>query len=159
MPLQPAARPAHFNLTPGIPARLSPAADRVQPTLRPYQQSFAHERRRRLRHLVERVYVQQLELLARRYDERLALFAQEEKSAVVGPGGGREGRRRRVNPRLVSLLPGLGVEALFGATDERLTLRHDAGSGAGPYIQGTLLAIRKVRDRVGLIRGLDKVME
>jgi 4-hydroxy-tetrahydrodipicolinate reductase len=58
-------------------------------------------------------------------------------------------------------LPGyvIGVEALFGADDERLSIRHDAGSGAGPYIQGTLLAIRKVRDRVGLIRGLDRIME
>lgn len=53
----------------------------------------------------------------------------------------------------------IGVEAIFGAKDERLTIRHDAGSGAEPYIQGTLLAIRKVRDRVGLIRGLDKIME
>ncbi len=57
-------------------------------------------------------------------------------------------------------LPGyvIGVEAIFGASDERLSIRHDAGSGAGPYIQGTLLAIRKVRDHVGLIRGLDRIM-
>jgi 4-hydroxy-tetrahydrodipicolinate reductase len=55
----------------------------------------------------------------------------------------------------------IGVEAILGlrrAQDERLTIRHDAGSGAGPYIQGTLLAIRKVRNYVGLIRGLDKIM-
>ncbi len=58
-------------------------------------------------------------------------------------------------------LPGyvISVEAIFGAKDERLTIRHDAGSGAEPYIQGTLLAIRKVKDYVGLIRGLDKIME
>jgi 4-hydroxy-tetrahydrodipicolinate reductase len=58
-------------------------------------------------------------------------------------------------------LPGyvIGVEAIFGAKDERLTIRHDAGSGAGPYIQGTLLAIRKVKDHVGLVRGLDKIMK
>ena len=58
-------------------------------------------------------------------------------------------------------LPGyvIGVEAIFGAQEERLTIRHDAGSGAEPYIQGTLLAIRKVRAYVGLIRGLDKIME
>ncbi|MBV8856555.1 MAG: 4-hydroxy-tetrahydrodipicolinate reductase [Acidobacteria bacterium] len=58
-------------------------------------------------------------------------------------------------------LPGyvIAVEAIFGARDERLTLRHDAGSGAEPYIQGTLLAIRKVTSRVGLVRGLDKIME
>ena len=58
-------------------------------------------------------------------------------------------------------LPGyvISVEAIFGATDERLTIRHDAGSGAAPYIQGTLLAIREVRNHVGLVRGLDKIME
>lgn len=57
-------------------------------------------------------------------------------------------------------LPGyvIGVEAVFGAQDERLSLRHDAGAGAEPYIQGTLLAIRKVRDYVGLVRGLDRIM-
>ena len=52
----------------------------------------------------------------------------------------------------------ISVEAIFGAKDERLTIRHDAGSGAEPYIQGTLLAIRRVRDRVGLVRGLDRIM-
>lgn len=57
-------------------------------------------------------------------------------------------------------LPGyvIGVEAVFGARDERLSIRHDAGSGAGPYIEGTLLAIRKVGERAGLTRGLDKIM-
>jgi 4-hydroxy-tetrahydrodipicolinate reductase len=53
----------------------------------------------------------------------------------------------------------ISVEAIFGAKDERLTIRHDAGSGAEPYIKGTLLAIRKVASHVGLIRGLDKIME
>ncbi|MCM3873912.1 MAG: 4-hydroxy-tetrahydrodipicolinate reductase [Pyrinomonadaceae bacterium] len=52
----------------------------------------------------------------------------------------------------------ISVEVIFGATDERLSIRHDAGSGAGPYIQGTLLAIRDVRNHVGLVRGLDKIM-
>lgn len=58
-------------------------------------------------------------------------------------------------------LPGyvISVEAIFGAPDERLTIRHDAGSGAEPYIQGTLLAIREVRNHVGLIRGLDRIMK
>lgn len=53
----------------------------------------------------------------------------------------------------------LSVEAILGAKDERLTIRHDAGSGAEPYIQGTLLAVRKVKNYVGLIRGLDKIMD
>ncbi len=52
----------------------------------------------------------------------------------------------------------ISVEVLFGAKDERLTIRHDAGSGAEPYIQGTLLAIRKVKEQIGLVRGLDKIM-
>jgi 4-hydroxy-tetrahydrodipicolinate reductase len=53
----------------------------------------------------------------------------------------------------------ISVEAIFGAKDERLTIRHDAGSGAEAYIQGTLLAIREVRNHVGLIRGLDRIMK
>ncbi|CAN5754764.1 4-hydroxy-tetrahydrodipicolinate reductase [soil metagenome] len=58
-------------------------------------------------------------------------------------------------------LPGyvLSVEAIFGAHHERLSIRHDAGTGAEPYIQGTLVAVRKVRNYVGLIRGLDKIMD
>ncbi len=58
-------------------------------------------------------------------------------------------------------LPGhvLGIEALFGSAEERLSIRHDAGSGAAPYIDGTLLAIRRVVTRVGLVRGLDRIMD
>jgi 4-hydroxy-tetrahydrodipicolinate reductase len=58
-------------------------------------------------------------------------------------------------------LPGyvISVEAIFGGTDERLSIRHDAGSGAAPYIQGTLLAIRKVQSVTGLVRGLDRIMD
>jgi 4-hydroxy-tetrahydrodipicolinate reductase len=58
-------------------------------------------------------------------------------------------------------LPGyiIGAEVIFGATDERLSIRYDAGSGATPYIQGTLLAIRAVKNYVGLVRGLDRIMD
>jgi len=58
-------------------------------------------------------------------------------------------------------MPGfvLSCEAVFGAPDERLLIRHDAGSSAEPYVAGTLLAIRRVRDKVGLRRGLDQLME
>lgn len=77
--------------------------------------------------------------------------------------GERDSRGTNLNGTQVHSLrlPGyvIGVEAVFGARDERLSIRHDAGSGAEPYIRGTLLAIRKVRDRVGLVRGLDKIME
>ena len=51
----------------------------------------------------------------------------------------------------------LACEAIFGAPDERLTIRHDAGSSAAPYVAGTLLAVRKVGGRIGLTRGLDSL--
>lgn len=53
----------------------------------------------------------------------------------------------------------LSCEALFGLPDERLTIRHDAGSSAAPYVAGTLLAIRRVMDVTGLVRGLDKLID
>lgn len=53
----------------------------------------------------------------------------------------------------------IGAEAIFGAENERLSIRYDGGAGAEPYIGGTLLAIRKVRETVGLVRGLDRIME
>ena len=52
----------------------------------------------------------------------------------------------------------VGVEAIFGAPDQRLTLRYDAGPGAEPYLAGTLLAIRKVDGLVGLVRGMDEIL-
>ncbi|MGA8210656.1 MAG: 4-hydroxy-tetrahydrodipicolinate reductase [Nocardioidaceae bacterium] len=57
-------------------------------------------------------------------------------------------------------LPGhvLSVETVFGLPDERLTIRHDAGSSATPYVAGTLLAVRAVVSRVGLTRGLDTLL-
>jgi 4-hydroxy-tetrahydrodipicolinate reductase len=57
-------------------------------------------------------------------------------------------------------LPGyvIAFEAVFGLPDERLTLRHDAGGGAGPYVAGTLLAVREVMHTTGLVRGLDHLM-
>ncbi|BBE74117.1 4-hydroxy-tetrahydrodipicolinate reductase [Oharaeibacter diazotrophicus] len=57
-------------------------------------------------------------------------------------------------------LPGfvLSAEALFGAPGERLTIRHDAGSSAAPYVGGTLLAARKVGGWTGLRRGMDGLL-
>jgi 4-hydroxy-tetrahydrodipicolinate reductase len=52
----------------------------------------------------------------------------------------------------------LSCEAIFGAADERLVIRHDAGSSAAPYVAGTLLAARKVGGFTGLRRGLDHVL-
>jgi 4-hydroxy-tetrahydrodipicolinate reductase len=52
----------------------------------------------------------------------------------------------------------VSTEVVFGLPDERLTIRHDAGSSSAPYVAGTLLAIRRVRGRVGLTRGLDTLL-
>ncbi len=53
----------------------------------------------------------------------------------------------------------VALEVIFGSTDERLTLRYDAGTGAEPYVVGALLAIRKVGSLVGLVRGLDRILD
>ena len=52
----------------------------------------------------------------------------------------------------------IAFETLFGLPDERLTIRHDAGSGAEPYAAGTLLAVRKVMEITGVVRGLDQLL-
>lgn len=45
-----------------------------------------------------------------------------------------------------------------GREDERLRIHYDAGPGAGPYIDGTLLAVRRVAEVTGLVRGLDRIL-
>jgi 4-hydroxy-tetrahydrodipicolinate reductase len=57
-------------------------------------------------------------------------------------------------------MPGykFSFETLFGLPDERLTIRHDAGTSASPYVSGTLLAAEKVMATTGLIRGLDRLL-
>jgi 4-hydroxy-tetrahydrodipicolinate reductase len=57
-------------------------------------------------------------------------------------------------------LPGyvIAFETIFGLPEERLSIRHDAGSGAGPYVSGTLLAACKVLEVRGLVRGLDRLL-
>ncbi|MBV8079995.1 MAG: 4-hydroxy-tetrahydrodipicolinate reductase [Actinobacteria bacterium] len=58
-------------------------------------------------------------------------------------------------------LPGFSVstEVVFAGAGERLTLRQDAGDSAAPYVAGTLLAVRAVEARVGLTRGLDRLLD
>ncbi len=57
-------------------------------------------------------------------------------------------------------LPGivLAFEAIFGLPGERLTIRHDAGKGAEPYVRGTLLAVKRVMHVTGIVRGLDRLL-
>jgi 4-hydroxy-tetrahydrodipicolinate reductase len=53
----------------------------------------------------------------------------------------------------------LSAEIIFGMPHQKLTMRHDSGGSAEPYVDGSLLAIRKVNTLVGLHRGLDKILD
>jgi 4-hydroxy-tetrahydrodipicolinate reductase len=74
-----------------------------------------------------------------------------------------ETRGARINGSQVHSirLPGytISIEIIFGMPDQKLTLRHDSGSSAEPYIEGALLAIRGVNSFVGLRRGLDSILD
>ena len=52
----------------------------------------------------------------------------------------------------------VSTEVVFAGTGERLAIRHDAGETAEPYVAGTLLAIRSVIGRIGVTRGLDRLL-
>ncbi len=86
---------------------------------------------------------------------RLAVPVEETK-------GSREARGASIGGSQVHSLRlpsyALAFEAIFGLSDERLTIRHDAGSSAAPYVAGTLLAAGKVMSITGLIRGLDTLL-
>ncbi len=57
-------------------------------------------------------------------------------------------------------LPGYVVSTavVFATPDERLTIHHEAGGTPDPYIAGTLLAIRRVGEITGVLRGLDRLL-
>jgi 4-hydroxy-tetrahydrodipicolinate reductase len=58
-------------------------------------------------------------------------------------------------------LPGfvISAEIIFGLPDQTLSIRHDSGNSARPYVDGALIAIRRVSTLVGLHRGLDTVLD
>lgn len=74
---------------------------------------------------------------------------QEARGADVGGG-------RVHSVRLPSFV--LSAEVIFGMNGERLSIRHDAGTSAEPYVGGTLLAARRVVALKGLVRGLDNLL-
>lgn len=53
----------------------------------------------------------------------------------------------------------ISAAIVFGMPDQKLTLRHEAGNSARPYVDGALPAIRKVSTLVGVHRGLDAVLD
>jgi 4-hydroxy-tetrahydrodipicolinate reductase len=78
---------------------------------------------------------------------------------VIGP---REARGADVaGTRVHSLrLPGyaLSTDVILATAGERLVIRHEAGASADPYVAGTLLAIRRVPEVTGVLRGLDRLL-
>jgi len=81
----------------------------------------------------------------------------EQTQGVVETRGARMNGSQVHSIRLPSYT--ISVEIVFGMPDQKLTLRHDSGTSAQPYVDGALLAIRKVNLLVGLQRGLDAVLE
>jgi 4-hydroxy-tetrahydrodipicolinate reductase len=79
---------------------------------------------------------------------------------VIGPEGARGATIAGVQVHSVRL-PSFVVstEVVFAAPGERLSIRHDADQTPAPYVAGTLLAIRAVPGRVGLTRGLDRLLD
>jgi 4-hydroxy-tetrahydrodipicolinate reductase len=52
----------------------------------------------------------------------------------------------------------VSTEIVFAASGERLVIRHDPGNDPAPYVAGTMLAIRAVGERTGVVRGLDRLL-
>lgn len=100
---------------------------------------------------------------ARELAEELAGIAQNHlELAVDQTQGSREARGAAIagtqvhSVRLPSYV--IAFETIFGLPDERLTIRHDAGAGAEPYVGGTMLAAQRVMGVTGLVRGLDRLL-
>ncbi len=87
----------------------------------------------------------------------------EHKVAIEQVVGLQESRGANVDGTQIHSirLPGFNnsCEIIFGTGAERLKIRHDAIDPTKPYIDGALLAIRKVMELKGLHRGLDVVMQ
>jgi len=81
----------------------------------------------------------------------------EKTQGVVETRGARMNGSQVHSLRLPSYT--ISAEVIFGMPDQRLTIRHDSGTSAEPYVDGSLLAIRKVNTFVGLRRGLDSVLD
>ena len=95
------------------------------------------------------------EMLAREAAPDVPLAEDE----LIGPPearGAQVGGARVHSVRLPGSSP--AVEVLFGMPGERLIIRHDEQSDSGIFVEGSLLAARRVRERAGLVRGLDSLL-
>ncbi len=100
---------------------------------------------------------------AREMAERLSAVRRPEIGVAVDKiAGPQEARGADVDGTQVHSirLPSFVVstEVIFALPDERLVIRHDAGSSPDPYVTGTLMAARAMPGRVGVTRGLDTLL-
>lgn len=84
------------------------------------------------------------------------VFPVADTAGDVEARGATIGRTQVHSVRLPSFV--VSTEVVFGLPDERLTIRHDAGGTAQPYVGGTLLAVRAIPGVTGLVRGLDTLL-
>jgi 4-hydroxy-tetrahydrodipicolinate reductase len=101
---------------------------------------------------------------ARELAERLSEVRLPERTVSTDQTAGeRESRGATVSGSQIHSvrLPGyvISAEVVFGMPDQRLSIRHDSGTSAVPYVDGALLAIRKVSSLIGVHRGLDSVLD
>ena len=80
----------------------------------------------------------------------------DELEGPVEARGAEIGGARVHSVRLPSFV--VSTEVVFGGPGERLIMRHDPGLTPAPYVAGTLLAVRRVADAVGVRRGLDSLL-
>lgn len=78
---------------------------------------------------------------------------------IIGPRELRGGTINGVQVHSVRL-PGYtaSADAIFALPGCRLVLRHEAGTDAGIYVDGSLLAARRVGGLQGVVRGLDRLI-
>jgi 4-hydroxy-tetrahydrodipicolinate reductase len=96
----------------------------------------------------------------------LAEVLARERGAPMGPAveliGPVEARGAHVGgvPVHSLRLPGTSptIEVVFGAPGERLTIRHEEQGDKAIFVDGTLLAARRVQRLSGVVRGLDSLL-
>jgi 4-hydroxy-tetrahydrodipicolinate reductase len=96
----------------------------------------------------------------------LAEVLARERGAPMGPAveliGPVEARGAHVGgvPVHSLRLPGTSptIEVVFGAPGERLTIRHEEQGDKAIFVDGTLLAARRVQSLSGVVRGLDSLL-
>ena len=97
---------------------------------------------------------------ARELAERLGRAAPADHDAdLIGPpeARGADVAGTRVHSvRLPSFA--LSTDVILADAGDRLVIRHEAGPSADPYVAGTLLAVRRVGEITGVLRGLDRLL-